>query len=250
MKLGLFMGATALGMLGLAATARAQPGDAAPLPVPPVYSAATGTGAADSMAIKVYRDGPREMIDLSKRPHPGSPKGYHLRVWYDFARHLVFADAYNKAPCTQAAYTSLDAPAMQDPVVLMAQSGIRMPPDAKPTATEKLGGLTCDRYTQALEPGKTMSVWLEPKTRFPVKVDIPTPAGRMVVDLSPLRFSRPDPKLLVPPKGCVVQAGTTSANGAHTETPVHTETRVHGDLGTGHGAAHTAVEPPRPSPKK
>lgn len=163
----------------------------------------------NAMASAIYRDGSRETIKLSRA------SGWHSQMWFDFAAHKQWANDTN-APgqCSVITYTSDGPPSLLDPVPGAFDMAAQIPAKAPRSGKEKLGGVE----TSIIKMPDGGEVWLDNAHHLAMKVKIVVegnPQPQTLIDLTGIRFDKPDPALLAPPTHCKQLAGSANANGGH-----------------------------------
>lgn len=179
------------------------------------YSLTRPARSASDMTIAIYRDGPRETIKLSRA------NGWHSQMWFDFAVHKQWGNDSN-APgqCSVIDYTSDGPPELLDPVPGAFAMAKEIPPDAPRSGTATLGGVA----TSVIDMPGGGKVWIDDTRHLAMKVMVVmegNPAPQTMLDLTGIRFDKPDAALLTPPTGCKHTKGSANAHGGHAEIPLH-----------------------------
>ncbi|MGH8540642.1 MAG: hypothetical protein ACRETW_09070, partial [Stenotrophobium sp.] len=186
-----------IGVMTLSTAAIAQ--DAVPANAPVTYSHTVMSKAFAQMAVSQYRDGSREMIELTRAADAAHPKGWISRMWFDFNAHLQYAvDSNAPGKCSLIKYSSDGPPGLLDPVGGAADTAAEIPADAKPSGTETLDGVQTNVY----QPGPNAALWVDPVHHLAIKERVTLEGSttpQTLLDLSGIRFDKPDPALLQPP---------------------------------------------------
>lgn len=189
---------------------------AAPAVVPPTtYSLVSKAPTGNNMAVSIYRDGPREMIKLSRA------NGWHSEQWFDFAAHKQYVEDSN-APgkCSVINYTSDAAPELLDPIPGASSMAAEIPPNAPSSGKETLGGVE----TRIIDMGGGSKVWLDDSRHMVIKAMVVmenNPAPQTMLDITGVSFDKPDASLLTPPANCQKISGSSNAHGGHAEESIH-----------------------------
>ena len=178
------------------------------------YSFTRKAASASDMTIAVYRDGPLETIKLSRA------SGWHSQMWLDFAAHKQYADD-SGAPgqCSVITYTSDSPPELLDPVPGAFDMAAQIPADAPATGKEKFG----DIDTRIIDTPGGGKVWIDDTRHLVIKLQVVmegNPKPQTMIDLTGIRFDKPDPALLTPPARCKPIVGSANAHGGHAEVSV------------------------------
>ncbi len=183
--------------------------------VPTTYSLVRPAISAKDMSVAVYRDGARETIKLARA------SGWHSQLWFDFSVHKQWgSDSNAPGQCSVIAYTSDGPPELLDPVAGAFAMAKEIPADAPRSGTAMLGDVATS--TIAMPGGGT--VWLDESRHLAMKVMVVmegNPQPQTMIDLTGIRFEKPDAALLTPPTGCKQLVGSANANGGHAEVPLH-----------------------------
>ena len=188
---------------------------AAPAVAPPtIYSLERKAPSPHDMAVAIYRDGPRETIKLSRA------SGWHSQMWFDFAAHKQYVEDSN-APgkCSAITYTSDAAPELLDPIPGAFALTAEIPANAPSSGREILGGVE----TRVIDMGGGSKVWLDDNRHMVLKMMVVmqgNPAPQTMLDLTGIRFDKPDTAKLTPPAHCTQLTGTSNTNGGHAEEPI------------------------------
>lgn len=188
---------------------------AAPAVAPPtIYSLERKAPSAHDMAVAIYRDGPRETIKLSRA------SGWHSQMWFDFAVHKQYVEDSN-APgtCSVINYTSDGAPELLDPIPGAFAMTAEIPANAPSSGKETLGGVE----TRLIDMGRGSKVWLDDNRHMVLKMMVVmegNPAPQTMLDLTGIRFDKPDAAKLTPPAYCTQLTGSSNTNGGHAEEAI------------------------------
>src|SRR5208283_1291558 len=69
--------------------------------------------------LKIFRNGPKELIDVSIAPWEGNPKGVHTINLFDLQAHKVYMRNETHGTCSWMRYVSADMP-NYDPIAAFA----------------------------------------------------------------------------------------------------------------------------------
>jgi len=97
-------------------------------PQPQTYSvSAVGMGTVESMftgkesTLKIFRNGPKELIDVTIAPWEANPKGVHTINLFDLQAHKVYMRNVTHNTCSWMRYVSADMP-NYDPIAASAMA--------------------------------------------------------------------------------------------------------------------------------
>lgn len=168
--------------------------------------------AQPNLTVKVYRDGPRELIDQSLPLSEATPKGMHAATLYDFRTHKSYTwDLIDRTlPCNVADYFKTDAPAIYD-VISGAQENHAEIAKLHPKAVvdEVVNGIPASRLEVTDSTGQvTVRLWTSTAGGYLVKwLAIPKVGLPQVrLEVTALSFERPRAALLSVPAKCAKPA--------------------------------------------
>jgi hypothetical protein len=181
---------------------------------PRAYSfTAQNSMTVPNLAVKVFRDGHRELIDQSLAVSEGSPKGMHAATLYDFQTHTSYTwDLINPAlPCNVATYDKPEAPAMYDVISGAAENAAEVAKlHPKTVGAEVVNGIPATSLEVSDSTGQvTVRIWMATKGGYLVKWLGIAKAGppQVRMEIRELRLEKPRASLLAVPAKC--------AGGAH-----------------------------------
>lgn len=212
---------TLLGVGAVLMSVQAFAQDVKPANAPVTYTLISHSKSYNDMAVSLYRDGTREMIEMLRAPDATHPKGWTSRMWFDFKTHRQYAvDSNSPGKCSVIKYTSDGPPDLLDPVAAAASMAAEIPAGAKPSRTETLGGV----LTSVYQAGPGATIWVDPTHHLALKAMVTMEGSKTpqtMLYLAGITFAKPDPALLTPPAHCTKIAGESNANGGHAEVPVN-----------------------------
>ena len=123
------------------------------------------------MTRKVYRDGPKILIDQSYPPIKENPQGFHVRTLYDLQANKSYTlDLIETArPCGATTYSG----DWGDPFAAVAQTRADLAQQhARAAGTETINGLAAKEYEMPNPQGAgTWRIWVEEKYGLTVKME-------------------------------------------------------------------------------
>ena len=188
--------------------------------VPSTYSLTQLNATIDShitMTVHVYRDGPRELVEISYPPQKDDPKGYDTRKLFDTQAHKVYSwDVVNSdRPCSADDYTSASLPSQNDPGApdpLPAAAAVNANlarENTKDVGKDTVNGIAT-KVVEVSDPasGGKNRFWLDEKQNAVIRwVTIDKDGkARALVEVKDLNFDSPPPTLLIPPAACTAAA--------------------------------------------
>ncbi len=182
---------------------------------PTVYSYTSTNNMIGPSTVTVQRDGSREVVQLTAP----DPKNMNIRNFYDFTTHRIYTLDLNSGLCSTVAYTSPNAPGMNDVVYFGAElMGMLLKAKAKETRGATIEGLPTRKF-EAIVPQGTFTVWIDTKYHIPLRYQSVGTDGKTTVllEVSQLKFTAPPASTFIFPKNCEQLGGTTDANGGHVE---------------------------------
>ncbi len=169
--------------------------------------------------LKVYRNGSKELVDLTIGPWKDNPKGVHYRYLFDLQAHKAYSQDLINNACSWMSYVSARIPVWYDPMTAldaalraeMAKSGQRR------AGIETVNGFPSTLLESDSPEGKVRT-WIAQNGDFPVKMTMQPKNGplRVMLELLKAEFTAPADSLLVPPGNCSSQTqGEWSDTGLH-----------------------------------
>ena len=209
------------------------------------------TGRASNL--KIYRNGSKELVDLTVPPAGAGSKGVHMSYLFDFEAHKAYTlDVVNNA-CSWMNYVSADAPVNYDPItgsaVMLAETA-----QAKPNVlgTETINGIPT-KVEELVAPGQGKTkIWLAEKGNFIVKLEGLGPDGKpiMSMEIKQLTYGKPPDSLFSAPPNCTTQTQGEWSNmgvNAHAETSVEAHGSGSANLATNQTQGEVTVRTPGPT---
>ena len=239
-------------------------------PQPQTYSvSAVGMGTTESMftgkesALNIFRNGPKELIDVTITPWEANPKGVHTINLFDLQAHKVYMRNVTHGTCSWMNYVSADMP-NYDPIAASASPDFgKINPNG---LTEVVNGIPAKIQEVSGPPGQpTAKIWIAVKGRFIVKMEMTPPNGQPIkmMEVKHVSFGQPLDSYFVPPSNCDTQAQgemTSTGFSAHAEAQVEAKGTGSVDLRTDatHGEATvrtsvmagSQVNPPPPRSRR
>jgi len=234
-------------------------------PQPQTYSvSAVGMGTVESMftgkesTLKIFRNGPKELIDVTIAPWEANPKGVHTINLFDLQAHKVYMRNVTHNTCSWMRYVSADMP-NYDPIAASAMAAGFAKQNSNAT-TEIVNGIPAriEEVSGPPEQGKAR-IWLAEKGKFIVKVEMTPPNGNPIkmLEVKQVNFTQPLDSYFVTPSNCDTQAQgemTSTGFSSHAEAQVEVKGRGSADLKTAEthgevtvrttGMAGSQVNPP------
>jgi hypothetical protein len=212
-------------------------------PAPPAYSVTeVSMMTVESMfsgresSVKVLRNGPKELLDVTILPWEANSKGRHTAYLVDLQAHKVYMHDMVRNSCSWMRYVSEDVP-NYDP---LSQSGTSPAELAKmkSVGTETINGIPTKIVEAPMPPDQGKSrIWIAEKGGFLVKAEWTQPDGKVItmLEVKQVNFTKPADSFFVPPSNCETQAqGEMSSSGfsGHGEAQVEASGTVSTDLKT------------------
>ena len=219
-------------------------------PQPQTYSvSAVGMGTVESMftgkesTLEIFRNGPKELIDVTIAPWEANPKGVHAMNLFDLQAHKVYMRNVTHGTCSWMRYVSADMP-NYDPIAASASPDFgKLNPNA--TSTEIVNGIPARIEEVSGPPGQPKArIWIAEKGKFIVKMEMTPPDGKPIkmLEVKQVSFAQPLDSYFVTPSNCDTQAQgemTNSGFSSHAEAQVEVKGRGAADLKT--NATHGEV---------
>ena len=216
-------------------------------PAPQTYTiTAEAAGPAGPMPITIYRDGPRERVEMTMRART-------MTTLYDFQAHTMYWIGWSGPnTCSAGRYLSARAPLAEDPITGAADSVAKLAAGRKHTLLrpEAVNGIAA-RLEQIAGPrppksrrGWPTRVWIAQQGDFIVKVEGFDDDGRpaTLFEIKRLSLVKPPSALLVPPADCVMTNSEMDDSGlmrAHGESS--SEVQASGTVDLSSGATQSEV---------
>ncbi|MGD0012263.1 MAG: hypothetical protein ABSE93_27460 [Terriglobia bacterium] len=238
-------------------------------PQPQTYSVtAVGMGTVESMfsgkesTLKIFRRGPKELIDVTIAPWEANPKGIHTINLFDLQAHKVYMRNVTHATCSWMRYVSADMP-NYDPIAASASASPADFAKQSPNAiTEIVNGIPAriEEVSGPPEQGKAR-VWIAETGKFIVKMEMTPPNGKPIkmLEVKQVSFAPPLDSYFVTPSNCDTQAQgemTNTGFSSHAEAGVEAQGTGSANLKTNEthgevtvrtsGMAGSQVNPPPP----
>ena len=171
--------------------------------------------------LNIYRDGPRERVDLTIAPWAAQAhrEGLRMRFLFDFSAHRAYTTVWNGnvSSCSWIKYVSADAPGAYDPITATPNMMTTL---GKQGTWKDLGPETLNGTAAKVEElgGYGMvsaKVWIAQKENFLVKYSAPMPGGKGTLgfEVKKVSFDLPPASVFAAPTGCSETQGEWSATG-------------------------------------
>ena len=204
--------------------------------------------------VKLYRNGSKELVEVTIAASAGKPRGVQVRYLFDLPAHKAYKRDMVNNTCSWMRYVDADMPSNYDPIAASATSLADLAQqNAKVVGTENVNGIPA-KIEEISGPEGKSRVWIAEKGNFVVETEMPGPDGKplTLLEVKQVSFSKPPDSLFAPPSNCDTQApGEMSSTGisAHAETTlpeVKLSTNV--NLGEKESKPHTEVSVGQPIP--
>jgi hypothetical protein len=212
-------------------------------------------GGGQASNLKVYRNGSKELVELTIAPWAANPKGVHFRYLFDFQAHKAYSQDVTNNACSWMKYVSSRAPVWYDPITAVDDAARAQLAEAKQHAvgTETVNGIPALITESDTKDGK-FRTWLAQQGDFPVKMTLQAPDGTVgtMMEVKQVDFSSPAASLFVPPANCSTQSqGEWSDRGvnAHAEAKIDVQGSASANSATGetHGQVTATLQQGSPS---
>ena len=216
-------------------------------PQPQAYSVtAVGMGTVESMftgkesTLKIFRNGPKELIDTTIAPWEANPKGVHSINLFDLQTHKVYMRNVTHGTCSWMSYVSAEMP-NYDPIAASAS------PDFGKLNTnagkqEVINGIPARVAEVSGPPGQpTARVWIAEKGKFIVKMEMIPPGGKPIkmLEVKQVSFAPPLQSYFTMPSNCDTQAqGEMTSTGFSAHSEVQVEAKGSGSVNVGTNETH------------
>jgi hypothetical protein len=214
-------------------------------------------------ALKIFRNGPKELIDVSIAPWEANPKGVHTINLFDLQAHKVYMRNVTHSTCSWMRYVSAEMP-NYDPIAASASPDFgKLNPNA--TGTEIVNGIPASIEEVSGPPGQPKArIWIAQKGKFIVKMEMTPPDGKPIkmLEVKQVSFTAPLDAYFVTPSNCDTQAqGEMTSTGFSSQAEAQAEVKGTGsaDLKTNEthgevtvrtsGMAGSHINPPPPRSK-
>jgi hypothetical protein len=200
--------------------------------------------------VSLYRDGPREAVELSIPPASGS-KGVRMRYLFDLEAHKAYTVNAITRACSWMRYVSDEPPFNYDPIAgaaSLAADMSKQPP--KFIGTERVNGIPARVAEFRGADGRVESrAWIAEPGGFLVKSEMVGGDGNVVtlLEVKKVDFAKRTDLSLDPPSSCDHQtAGEWSSTGlsAHEEASATAQGSGSVDLGTNQVRGEAHLEQP------
>jgi hypothetical protein len=215
-------------------------------PTPETYSltiisqmteASMFTGQASNL--KIYRNGSKELVELTVAPWAANPKGVRMSYLFDFQAHKAYTRDLVANACSWMNYVSARAPVNYDPLTgsdaLLADLAKQTP---KVLGKEVVNGISAKVEEFATPDQGKAKLWIAEKGNFIVKVEAAGLDGKSQTQLEAkqLSYTKPSDSLFAPPSNCDTHTqGEWSDTGVNAHAEVAVEAR-------GSGSANLATK--------
>lgn len=224
-------------------------------PAPQTYSltsvsmlteASMFTGRAANL--KIYRNGSKELVDLTLPPAQTGSQGVHMSYLFDFQAHKAYTLDVNTNACSWMNYVSARAPVNYDPLTgsdaVLAELANQSP---QVLGTQVINGISAKVEEVAIPGQGQVKLWIAEKGNFIVKWKGVGLDGKSQTQLEvkQLSFTKPSDALFAPPSNCGTQTqGEWSDTGvnAHAEVPVEAQGSGSANLATNQTQGEASVQ--------
>jgi hypothetical protein len=176
--------------------------------------------------LKIYRNGSKELVDLTLLPGKTGSQDVHISYLFDFQAHKAYTLDVNTKACSWMNYVSARAPVNYDPLTgsdaILAELAKQSP---KMLGTQVVNGISAKVEEFAIPGQGQVKLWIAEKGNFIVKMESPGQDGKSQTQLEvkQLSFAKPSDALFAPPSNCGTQ---TQGEWSDTRVRAHGETRV------------------------
>jgi hypothetical protein len=195
--------------------------------------------------LKIFRNGPKELIDVTIVPWEANPKGIHTINLFDLQAHKVYMRNVTHSTCSWMRYVSADMP-NYDPIAASASPDFgKLNPTG--TGTETVNGIPARVEEVSGPPGQPKArVWIAEKGKFIVKIEMTPPDGKPIkmLEVKQVSFTQPLDSYFVTPSNCDTQAQgemTSTGFSSHAEAQVEAKGSGSVDLKTNETHGEVAV---------
>jgi hypothetical protein len=203
--------------------------------------------------VKIYRNGSKELVEVTLAPQAGNSKSVRMRYLFDFQAHKAYTqDVINNA-CSWMKYVSADAPVNYDPITgsaVMLADTAKVKPQV--LGTEAINGIRA-KAEEFVSPGQGKSkIWLAEKGNFIVKLEGVGPDDKpiMNMEVKQLSYDKPPDALFAPPPNCTTQTQGEWSNmgvNAHAEASVEAHGSGSANLATNQTQGEATVQTSGPT---
>jgi len=193
--------------------------------------------------LKIFRNGPKELIDVTIAPWEANAKGVHTINLFDLQAHKVYMRNVTHNTCSWMRYVSAEMP-NYDPIAASASPDFgKLNPNA--VGTEIVNGIPARVAEVSGPPGQPKArIWIAEKGKFIVKMEMTPPGGKPIrmLEVKQVSFAPPLDSYFVTPANCDTQAQgemTNTGFSSHAEERVEAQGTGSANLGTNetHGEA-------------
>ncbi len=174
--------------------------------------------------VKLYRNGSKELVEVTIAAWAGKPRGIEVRYLIDLPAHKAYKRDVTNNTCSWMRYVDADMPSNYDPIAASATALADLAQqNAKVVGTENVNGIPAQIEEISGRPDQGVSkAWIAERGNFLVKNEFTGPDGRplTLLEVKQVSFSKPPDSLFAPPSNCDTQApGEMSSTGisAHAE---------------------------------
>ena len=200
--------------------------------------------------VRIYRDGSKELVEVSIAPWAANPQGVHMNYLFDFQAHKAYTSMVGGNACSWMKYVSADAPVNYDPITgsaVMLAGSAQATPTALGTAT--INGITA-KVEEFAMPGQGKSkLWLAEEGNFIVKLEGFGPDDNdkpiMHMEVKQVSYGKPADSLFSTPPNCTTQTQGEWSNvgvNAHAETSVEAQGSGSANLETNQSQGKASVQ--------
>jgi hypothetical protein len=170
---------------------------------------ATLLGGGQAANLKIYRNGSKELIELTIPPWAANQKGIHFRHLFDFQAHKAYSHDLVRNTCSWMNYVSARAPIWYDPITALdeARRAELARTKQQPVGKETVNGIP-SVIVESDSPDGKFRTWIAQSGDFPVKMTLQSRGGaqRTMMEVKQVDFSPPAASLFVPPENCGTKA--------------------------------------------
>jgi len=199
--------------------------------------------------LEVYRDGPRELVELSLPPSDAKEKAFHESILFDFEEHKAYIRMKDRE-CNWMRYVSAVPPANYDPIGNSAEflEQIKVRPIVSGEGT--INGIPA-RIEEILDSPlselgfKTGKVWISRSGNYVVKLESTSPERTITwLEVKKLSFDKPMASLFVKPANCAQTEGEWSSTGMSVQYKGTLKATEQGSLSIAPGANAKSIAGP------
>ena len=195
--------------------------------------------------VRIFRDGPREYVEVSLAASGPKSKGLRATMWFDFEAHKFFTRYEPSKTCSSMRYVSDGAPTYYDPITGSAKM-LKDLAGLKPKTTEgvSINGIRA-RMQEFSDKQRTTRVWLAEKGDFVVKSEQIGADGKATtfLEVKHVDFDKPPASYFVAPTDCTLIEGEASDTGWKAQPELHFEFGISGPSTAAQVAPPQSVAP-------